>query len=78
VTIVSPVSVTVKTTDTAILRFLLFEFEASLLVMARFATVQAKIAPIQCPLFLDVSLKNGMWRKIWILDIEGISMMLKS
>jgi hypothetical protein len=27
--------------------------------------------------YSDVSLKNGMWRKIWIPDIEGILMMLK-
>jgi hypothetical protein len=25
----------------------------------------------------DVSLKNGMWRKIWMSDIDGILMMLK-
>jgi hypothetical protein len=28
--------------------------------------------------YSDVSLKNGMWRKIWIHDIEGILMILKS
>jgi hypothetical protein len=27
--------------------------------------------------YSDVSLKNDMWRKIWIRDIEGIWMMLK-
>jgi hypothetical protein len=27
--------------------------------------------------YSDVSLKNGMWRKIWIREIEGILMMLK-
>jgi ribosomal protein L31E len=27
--------------------------------------------------YTDVSLKNDMWRKIWIRDIEGILMMLK-
>jgi hypothetical protein len=25
--------------------------------------------------YSDVSMKNGMWRKIWIRDIEGISML---
>jgi hypothetical protein len=28
--------------------------------------------------YSDVSMKNGMWRKIWIRDIEGKLMMLKS
>jgi hypothetical protein len=27
--------------------------------------------------YSNVSLKNGMWCKIWILDNEGISMMSK-
>jgi hypothetical protein len=30
-----------------------------------------------CSRYFDVSLKNGMWRKIWIRDNEGILMMLK-
>jgi hypothetical protein len=38
-----PFSVTVKITGMAISRFPLLEFEATLLVMAQFATVQAKI-----------------------------------
>jgi hypothetical protein len=28
--------------------------------------------------YSDVSLKNEMWRKIWIRDIEGMLMMLKN
>jgi hypothetical protein len=28
--------------------------------------------------YSEVSLKNGMWRKIWIRDIEGILMIFKS
>jgi hypothetical protein len=28
--------------------------------------------------YSDVTLKNGMWRKIWIRGIEGIFMMLKN
>jgi hypothetical protein len=28
--------------------------------------------------YSDVSLKNCVWRKIWIRDTEGILMMLKS
>jgi hypothetical protein len=27
--------------------------------------------------YSDVSLKNGMWRKIWIRDNEGILMMFE-
>jgi hypothetical protein len=27
--------------------------------------------------YFDVSLKNGLWRKIWIRDIKGILIMLK-
>jgi hypothetical protein len=29
------------------------------------------------PRYSDVSLKNSMWREIWIRDIEGILMIIK-